>query len=82
MEACMMHDAPLLMVTVLLPAQPSPGTHPRYVRILFHQTNGHNRDSTLSRPAAPLGVETSHEITSRDLAYSIAPFRRPIYAVF
>ena len=78
----MIHDAPLLLVTVLFNRSAIRRNTPKVRQDSVSSTNGHNWDSVVSRPAGPLGLETSHEITSRDLTYSIAPFRRPIYAVF
>lgn len=78
----MIHDAPLLLVTVLFFNRSAIRRNtPKARQDSVSSTNGHNRDSVLSKLAELLGLETSHRKISRGLAYSIAPFKHPIYAV-
>ena len=55
MEACMMHDALLLLVTVIVTRSAIDTNTPTVRQDSVSLTNSHSRDSVISKPATPLG---------------------------
>jgi hypothetical protein len=59
MEACMIHDAPLLLVTVLFNRSAIRSNTPKVPQDPGSLINDHNSGSVLPRPAALVTLETS-----------------------
>jgi len=74
----MIHDKPLLLVTVLLSTQPSARAKPKAPQDRTSSTSVHSKGNAASRPAAARDLWASRYEVSRDLAYSIAPSRHPM----